>query len=152
MGVMNNLKRIKALEAGGGSGGSASSESTIVTNGITEVAINFVDKTSDFTQKPFLIGDGHIMTFSAVGLFSSTGVEVADSYLQLAIHTDASLKAKVTHILMGRINYTENNEEKSMIAAFIHSGNEISLKDSIKLANPIKIQEINFDSSPWFLT
>lgn len=185
MGVMNNLKRIKALEAGGGSGGgsvvgvqqilnegthiaditvdgtktelyapsgSSSNESNIVTNGITDVMINSVDKTSEFVQKPFLIGDGHIMCFSGVGLLTSAGVAVTDSFLQFTIHTDASLKAKMNHILMGRIKYSENGEEKSMITAFLHSGNEITLKESIMLSNQITIKEIVFDSSPWFLT
>ena len=185
MGVMNNLKRIKALESGGGSGGgsivgveqildegthianitvngtktelyapsgSASSESTTVTNGITDVIINSVDKTSEFVQKPFMIGDGHIMCFSGIGLFASTGVAVTDSYLQFTMHTDASLKAKMNHILIGRIKYSENGEEKSMITAFLHSGNEITLKESIMLSNQITITEIVFDSSPWFLT
>ena len=185
MGVMNNLKRIKALEAGGGSGGgstvsveqiiaegtnianitvngvktelyapsgSASSGSTTVYDGITDVTINSVDRTTEFNQKPFLRGDGHIMCFSGTGLFSSTGVEVTDSYLLLAMHTDSSLSAKMNHILMGIIKYSENGETKHMITAFLHSGNEISLKEAIMLTNPIKIEEIAFDSSPWFLT
>ena len=185
MGVMNNLKRIKALEAGGGSGsgsvvgvqqilnegthiaditvdgtktelyapsGSSSNDSNIVTNGITDVMINSVDKTSEFVQKPFLIGDGHIMCFSGVGLFTSAGVAVTDSYLQFTMHTDASLKTKITHIIIGRIQYSENGEEKSMITTFLHVGNEITLKESIMLSNQISIKEIVFDSSPWFLT
>lgn len=132
--------------------GSASSESSIVTNGITSVTVNENDVTASFTQKPFMIGDGHIMCMSAIGLFSSDGVAVNDNYLRIKLNTEPSLGAKMTHLIPAVVKYTENGLEKNQIVMFQHSGNEIATQGALTLEGSVTLTSVTFASSPWFLT